>query len=132
MADYITPENLLYTKSHEWIKIEDSIATIGITDFAQKELSDIVYVEYILEIDDNINKEDAFCTIEAVKTAEDIISPITGTIVEINENLPDDPALINNSPFEKGWIIKIKTENINKEDFLDAQKYIKLVEESSH
>ena len=133
MSDIQTPENLLYTTSHEWIKIENNTATIGITDFAQNELSDIVFVEYLVSEDDDIGKDDPFCTVEAVKTAEDINSPVKGKITAINDKLPDDPVLLNKDPYGEGWLIKIEfSDDSFKSDLIDAVKYKKLTEESSH
>ena len=102
-------ENLKYTKDHEWISIDGDIATVGITDFAQSELGDIVYVE-VDTIDENLNKDDVFGTVEAVKTVSDLFIPVSGEILEFNESLNDNPELINESPYDEGWIIKMKVE----------------------
>lgn len=133
MAEVNIPEDLKYTKSHEWIKIEGDIITIGITDFAQQELSDIVYVEFQLDADDEISQGDPFCTIEAVKTAEDINSPADGKIVSVNSDLPDDPSVINKDPYGKGWLAKIEVADQSfQQNLISAQEYLKITEQSSH
>jgi len=104
------PENLKYTKDHEWIKIDGDIATIGITDFAQSELGDIVYVE-VETLDEELDKEEVFGTVEAVKTVSDLFMPVSGKVEEFNESLEDEPELVNDNPYEDGWIIKIKMSN---------------------
>lgn len=101
------PENLLYTEDHEWVKVDGDEALIGITDFAQKELGDIVFVE-VETVDEELDKGDAFGTIEAVKTVSDMFMPITGTVLEFNEQIEDSPEVINKDPYGEGWIIKIK------------------------
>ena len=116
-------ENLKYTKDHEWISIDGDIATVGITDFAQSELGDIVYVE-VDTIDENLNKDDVFGTVEAVKTVSDLFIPISGEILEFNESLNDNPELINESPYDEGWIIKMKVENSDQLiELLDSKSY---------
>ena len=104
------PENLKYTKDHEWVKIEGDIATVGISDFAQSELGDIVYVE-VETLDEELDMEEVFGTVEAVKTVSDLFMPLSGTIVEFNETLEDEPELVNEKPYDEGWIIKIKLSN---------------------
>tara|TARA_B100001989_G_scaffold242299_1_gene208954 strand:+ start:1982 stop:2359 length:378 start_codon:yes stop_codon:yes gene_type:complete len=116
-------ENLKYTKDHEWISIDGDIATVGITDFAQSELGDIVYVE-VETIDENLNKDDVFGTVEAVKTVSDLFIPVSGEILEFNESLNDNPELINESPYDEGWIIKMKVENSDQlSELLDSKSY---------
>jgi len=116
-------ENLKYTKDHEWISIDGDIATVGITDFAQSELGDIVYVE-VDTIDENLNKDDVFGTVEAVKTVSDLFIPVSGEILEFNESLNDNPELINESPYDEGWIIKMKVENSDQLiELLDSKSY---------
>ena len=116
-------ENLKYTKDHEWISIDGDIATVGITDFAQSELGDIVYVE-VDTIDENLNKDDVFGTVEAVKTVSDLFLPVSGEILEFNESLNDNPELINESPYDEGWIIKMKVENSDQLiELLDSKSY---------
>lgn len=116
-------ENLKYTKDHEWISIDGDIATVGITDFAQSELGDIVYVE-VDTVDENLNKDDVFGTVEAVKTVSDLFIPVSGEILEFNESLNDNPELINDSPYDEGWIIKMKVENLDQlSELLDSKSY---------
>ncbi len=120
------PNNLLYTSDHEWILIKDDIAIIGITDFAQGELGDVIFVE-LPNVGDLVNKKETVGTIEAVKTVADIFSPLNGTIYEINTDLEENPEHINNSPYEKGWIFKMN--NYNKiENLLSAEEYKKIVQ----
>ena len=119
--------NLKYTKDHEWIRIEDDIAVVGITDFAQGELGDIVYVE-IETIDQNVKMGDVFGTVEAVKTVSDLFMPISGDVIKLNEKLESEPELVNNDPYGDGWMVKIKFENKSELDsLLDAQGYEKLI-----
>jgi glycine cleavage system H protein len=101
------PKNLKYTNDHEWIKVDGEIATIGITDFAQGELGDIVYVE-VDTLDETLDKEEVFGTVEAVKTVSDLFMPISGKILEFNESLETNPEKVNDNPYEDGWMIKIK------------------------
>ena len=117
------PVNLKYTKDHEWISIEGDVATVGITDFAQGELGDIVYVE-IEKIGENFLKEEVFGTVEAVKTVSDLFMPVTGEIIDINEKLNEKPELVNEDPYGQGWMIKIKILDSNEvEDLLDLKSY---------
>ena len=119
------PNNLKYTKDHEWILINDDEIVCGITDFAQRELGDIVYVD-IDTVGDSVERESIFGTIEAVKTVSDLFIPISGTIIEQNDELNNNPQLINESPYEKGWIVKIKNSNIEELDkLLSAEEYKK-------
>ena len=101
------PSDLLYSNDHEWVKLDEDIATIGITDFAQQELGDIVYIE-IETVGDNLQKEQVFGTVEAVKTVSDLFMPISGEVLEFNSALEDTPETVNYEPYESGWIIKIK------------------------
>jgi len=122
-------EELKYTEEHEWVKVEGEIGIVGITDFAQNELSDIVYVE-LPEVGKNIKKGEVIATVEAVKTVADVYSPISGEIVEVNEKLKDEPSIINNDPYGEGWIAKIKMEKPEEVNgLLDHTAYKKLVEE---
>jgi glycine cleavage system H protein len=117
------PSDLRYTADHEWVKIDGDIATVGVTDFAQGELGDIVFVEVETE-GEELDAEDVFGTIEAVKTVSDLILPLTGEVIEFNEALEDDPALINSDPFGDGWIIKLKMSNVaDFESLMDADAY---------
>ena len=119
------PENLKYTKEHEWILVEGDTAKVGITDFAQRELGDIVYVEVDTE-GEELDKEEVFGTVEAVKTVSDLFMPVGGEVVEFNEALEDEPELINKDPYGKGWIIKVKMNNMDDlADLLDAKDYQK-------
>ena len=120
-------ENLKYTKDHEWIKLEDNIATVGITDFAQSELGDIVYVE-VETLDETLFKDDVFGTVEAVKTVSDLFLPMSGKIIEFNENLSDAPESINDSPYDEGWIIKVEVSNPDEiSELLDNNQYKELI-----
>jgi len=117
------PKNLKYTNDHEWVKIEDGIATIGITHFAQGELGDIVYVE-VDTIGESLGKEEVFGSVEAVKTVSDLFMPISGEIIEFNESLVSNPEKVNENPYENGWMIKIKVSNISElDDLLSAEDY---------
>ena len=107
------PAELKYTEDHEWIKVEGDVATVGITDFAQGELGDIVYVEIETE-GDTINATEVFGTVEAVKTVSDLFMPLSGEIIEVNENLEDSPEKVNDSPYEDGWMIKIKMSDMSQ------------------
>mgnify|MGYP006092967741 FL=1 len=121
------PSELKYTKDHEWIQIEGTIATIGITDFAQGELGDIVYVD-VDTLDDTVAEGEVFGSVEAVKTVSDLFMPLTGEVIEFNDTLENDPELVNTDPYNKGWMIKIKfTDNSQLEDLLDAAAYESLV-----
>ena len=104
------PEELKYTEEHEWIRLEGNIATVGITDFAQSELGDIVYIE-VDTLDSEINSNDVFGTVEAVKTVSDLFMPVTGKVIEVNSSLEDAPEVVNDDPYGQGWIIKIEVTN---------------------
>ena len=106
----MNPKELKYTNDHEWVKIENELAIVGITNFAQQELGDIVYVE-IESLNQKINKGEIFGTVEAVKTVSDLFMPISGKVIEINEKLDSEPELVNNDPYGDGWMIKIKIED---------------------
>ncbi len=119
------PENLKYTKDHEWILLDGDTATIGISEFAQRELGDIVYVEVDTE-GEELDREEVFGTVEAVKTVSDLFMPVGGEVLEFNEALEDEPELINKDPYGKGWIIKVKITNPEEmNDLLDATTYRK-------
>lgn len=121
------PENLKYTKDHEWVLLEGEIATIGITEFAQRELGDIVYVE-IETVGEAIEANEIFGSIEAVKTVSDLYLPVSGTITEFNESLTTDPESVNQDPYGNGWMIKMKVDNVADVDaLLDAKAYQELV-----
>ena len=120
-------ENLKYTKDHEWVSVDGNIATVGITDFAQSELGDIVYVE-VDTLDETLNKDEVFGTVEAVKTVSDLFLPMSGKIVEFNESLSDAPESINESPYEQGWIIKVEVSNPEEiNDLLNSNDYSALI-----
>ena len=122
------PEELKYTEEHEWIKVDGNIATIGITDFAQGELGDIVYIE-IDSIGNELNVSEIFGTVEAVKTVSDLFMPIKGTVLEINSNIESTPEIVNEDPYDKGWIIKIEiSENQDIENLLSADDYRKMID----
>ncbi len=122
------PENLKYTKDHEWIKVEGENALVGITDFAQKELGDIVFVE-VETLNETLDKEETFGTIEAVKTVSDLFMPIAGEVLEFNAELDNHPEIINSDPYDKGWIVKIKmTKPDQVNELFDAKGYSQLIE----
>ena len=122
------PSELKYTKDHEWIKIEGETVTIGITDFAQGELGDIVYVD-VDTLDDTVEKEEVFGSVEAVKTVSDLIMPLTGEVTEFNEGLEDEPELVNSDPYGAGWMIKATISDASQlEDLLDAEGYKNLIQ----
>ena len=122
-----TPLNLKYTKDHEWISVDGKIATVGITDFAQRELGDIVYVE-VETVGESLNTDDIFGTVEAVKTVSDLFLPIAGKIIEFNESLDNNPENINNDPYGKGWMVKVEVDDINEvNNLLSAQQYKELI-----
>ena len=111
------PKNLKYTNDHEWVKVDGEIATIGITDFAQGELGDIVYVE-VDTLEETLDKEEVFGTVEAVKTVSDLFMPISGEILEFNESLETNPEKVNDNPYEDGWMIKMKISDASELDEL--------------
>ena len=122
------PSNLKYTKDHEWIKIEDSVATIGITAFAQGELGDIVYVD-VDALDEVLEEGEVFGSVEAVKTVSDLFMPLTGEVIVFNEALEDDPEFVNSDPYGKGWMIKLKiSDSTQIENLLDAEAYEELIQ----
>lgn len=121
------PKALHYTKDHEWIVIENDIATVGVTDFAQRELGDIVHVE-VETLNKQLNALEIFGTVEAVKTVSDLFMPLTGTVIEFNENLEANPELVNEHPYTEGWIIKIKLSDKNQiSNLLSSETYKKLI-----
>jgi glycine cleavage system H protein len=122
------PENLKYTKDHEWIKIDGDVLTIGITDFAQSELGDIVYVD-VDTLEEEIAVNEVFGSVEAVKTVSDLFMPMSGEVIEFNEGLEDTPELVNSDPYGDGWMIKVKVSDLSQiEDLLDASTYKALVQ----
>lgn len=124
-----TPKELLYSKEHEWVKMEDGKATIGITDFAQSELGDIVFVE-LPEVGDEISKDQPFGSVESVKTVSELYAPISGKVVAINEELLDNPEFVNESPYGTAWMITIEvTNDAEVEELMDADTYSALIEQ---
>ena len=123
------PNELKYTKDHEWISIDGEIATVGITDFAQRELGDIVYVE-VETVGENLDADAVFGTVEAVKTVSDLFLPVSGEIIEFNDSLEDTPEDVNSDPYLKGWMIKLKVNNPDDlNDLLDSDQYKYLIGE---
>ena len=122
------PSDLLYSKDHEWLKIDGDIATVGITDFAQRELGDIVYVE-IETVGDNLTVEEVFGTVEAVKTVSDLFMPVNGKVLEFNETLEDTPESVNDEPYDSGWMIKIKVDDPSQlNNLLSPDQYKQLIQ----
>lgn len=120
-------ENLSYTNDHEWIKIDGNTASVGITDFAQSELGDIVFIE-VETIGEDLNKNEVFGTVEAVKTVSDLFIPVSGKVLEFNSALEDNPELVNESPYEEGWIVKMEISNLDEiSDLLDSKAYKSLI-----
>ncbi|MEM6720271.1 MAG: glycine cleavage system protein GcvH [Bacteroidota bacterium] len=121
------PAELKYTKDHEWVRIEGDTAIVGITDFAQGELGDIVYVD-VETLDEEVEKDEVFGTVEAVKTVSDLFMPLTGEVIELNEKLEDDPELVNKDPYGEGWMIKIQIKDASEiESLLDEAGYKEVV-----
>ncbi|CAN5662365.1 MAG: glycine cleavage system protein GcvH [Chloroflexia bacterium] len=124
------PKDYKYTKTHEWVKVEGDVATIGITDFAQSELGDITYIE-LPPVGSSLNQSDSLGVIESVKAASDIYSPISGEVIEDNTNVETTPEMVNSSPFEDAWLVRLKvTDQSQIDNLLDAEAYEKLLEES--
>ncbi len=121
------PAELKYTKEHEWVRIDGDVATVGITDFAQRELGDIVYVE-VETLDETLNQDEVFGSVEAVKTVSDLFLPLSGEIIEFNEGLEDDPELVNTDPYNEGWMIKLKISDESQIDgLMSADDYKALI-----
>lgn len=121
------PTNLKYTKDHEWVRVEGEVAVIGITDFAQQELGDIVYVE-IETVGETLEKEEVFGSVEAVKTVSDLFMPLSGEVLELNENLDANPELVNTDPYNDGWMVKVKISDQSElDDLLDSDAYSALI-----
>jgi len=121
------PSEVKYTKDHEWVRVEGNEAYVGITDFAQRELGDIVYID-INTVGEEVKKDDVFGTVEAVKTVSDLFMPVTGTILEVNTALNDSPELVNSDPFGEGWMVKVTLADVAAvEELLDADAYKALV-----
>jgi glycine cleavage system H protein len=121
------PSNLKYTKEHEWISLDGDVATVGITHFAQGELGDIVYVE-VETLDQTLERDEVFGTVEAVKTVSDLFLPLSGEIIEFNDDLEANPENVNSDPYGKGWMIKIKVSDVSQwDELLDSEAYGKLI-----
>ena len=122
------PTDLKYTQDHEWLRVEDGLAVVGVTDFAQGELGDVVFVEIETE-GEELGKGETFGTVEAVKTVSDLFMPVGGEVVEINEALADEPELVNKDPYGKGWMIKVKMKDeVELDELLSADEYQKMIE----
>ena len=121
------PEELYYTKDHEWLRVEGPVGTIGVTDFAQSEWGDIVYVE-IDTLDESVGRDEVFGTVEAVKTVSELLMPVNGTVTEFNEGLEDNPEAVNNDPYGDGWLIKITIDDVSElDDLLSRSDYADMV-----
>jgi glycine cleavage system H protein len=125
------PEDLKYTREHEWVSIDGSVATIGITDHAQEQLGDVVFVE-LPTVGDRVEKADAFGVVESTKAVSDVYAPLSGEVAEVNDDLPDNPELINEDPYGDGWMVKITLgDKADLEDLMTADEYRKFIEESA-
>jgi glycine cleavage system H protein len=119
-----TPTGLKYSKTDEWVKLDGDEALIGITDFAQDQLSDVVYVDLMIEEDDEVSKGDTIATVESVKAAADVNFPASGTVLAVNEDLADNPEVLNSDPYEAGWMVKIKLDDPSElDELMDAEAY---------
>ena len=122
-----TPENVLYSKTHEWLRMEGDVAYVGITDFAQSELGDIVFLE-IETVGETLAKDEVFGTIEAVKTVSDLLMPVSGTVLEVNPTLEENPAFVNTNPYDEGWLVKIQVTDVNEtKELLTADQYQEII-----
>lgn len=122
-------KGLLYSKEHEWVQeISDSVVRVGITEYAQDQLGDIVYIE-LPEIDAEVAKGESFTVVESVKAASDVYAPVSGTVVAVNEKLEDNPEFINESPYDEGWIVEIKCDELDLSDLMTAEEYARYIEE---
>ena len=123
------PEDLKYSREHEWVLVEDNTATVGITDYAQEQLGDVVFVE-LPAVGDKVTKDEAFGVVESVKAVSDVYAPVSGTVLEINDDLPESPDMINEDPYGDGWIVKIEIiDPTDLDDLLDAEAYRQYTEE---
>jgi glycine cleavage system H protein len=121
------PPGLKYSKEHEWVATEDAVATIGITDHAQDQLGEIVYIE-LPAVGDKVSKDDPFGVVESVKAVSDIYAPVSGTVVEVNEDLPESPEVVNEDPYGDGWLIKVRiSDPADLEDLMDGEEYAEMV-----
>jgi glycine cleavage system H protein len=122
-----TPNDLNYTENDEWIRVDDSVGTVGITDYAQDQLSDIVFVEFLVDKGETVDQGDTIATIESVKAAADIYAPVSGTVLSLNDDLTDSPELINADPYGDAWLIKINIADLAElEELMDAERYASL------
>ena len=125
------PKHLKYSREHEWVKVEGNVAQVGITDYAQSELGDVVYVE-LPEVGTDVEANNTFGVVESVKAVSDLFAPVTGSITEVNPQLEEEPELVNSDPYEDGWMIKIEMNDLSElNDLLDADEYKTFVEEES-
>jgi glycine cleavage system H protein len=125
------PEDLKYTREHEWVSIEGAVATIGITDHAQEQLGDVVFVE-LPSVGDRVEKADAFGVVESTKAVSDVYAPLSGEVTEVNDDLPDNPELINEDPYGDGWMVKITLgDKADLDDLMTADEYRKFIEETA-
>jgi len=123
------PEDVKYSKEHEWVRVEGNVATVGISDYAQEQLGDVVFVE-LPAVGDKVSKEDAFGVVESVKAVSDIYAPVSGKVIEVNDDLPDNPEIINEDPYEDGWMIKIEMNDPEDlEDLMSSVEYEEYVAE---
>jgi len=123
------PEDLKYSREHEWVLVEEDVATVGITDFAQEQLGDVVFVE-LPAVGDKVNKDEAFGVVESVKAVSDVYAPVSGTVLEINDDLPESPEMINEDPYGDGWVVKISMNDPSDlDDLMDPEAYEQYVEE---
>lgn len=124
------PQELKYTETDEWVRLEGDIAIVGLTDFAQDQLSDLVYFEALVEIGENVEVESALGTVESVKSAGDVVSPVAGEVIEINSELEDEPEIVNKEPYEAGWMFKIKmSAPLDEDKLMSAEEYQEQCEE---
>lgn len=122
------PPGLRYSKEHEWVSMEEAIATVGITDHAQEQLGEIVFIE-LPAVGDKVSKDDPFGVVESVKAVSDIYAPISGTVVAVNEDLPESPEIVNEDPYGDGWLIKVKlSDTEDLDDLMDSDEYAEMVE----
>ncbi len=120
----LVPEDLKYQKTDEWVKVEDGIATIGITDYAQDSLSDVVFVEFEIDVDDEVSVGESMATIESVKAAAEVVFPVSGKVIEVNQALIDTPEVLNESPYAEGWLVKVQVSDESELDkLMDASAY---------
>lgn len=120
----LVPENLKYQKTDEWVKVEDGIATIGITDYAQDSLSDVVFVEYEIDVDDEVKVGDSLATVESVKAAAEVVFPVSGKVIAVNQTIVDRPEVLNESPYTEGWLVKVQVSDESElNTLMDAPAY---------